>query len=207
MIRWSRSVEMAQRLEDKIEGDTYLGYPIIRRDTSIDGGISVGATEREAIVVDSKNDPYVLQLYQTAKHLATSGGSVHRSMVLASVYNTVLTAMPNTDVQIDAVLKHYDKGDKPVHLGYFIQHSIGVCRHHALTVGVLLELFKKDGHIRGTVSIDRNEMDGGAHMWARYTSYEGIVCVIDVTRRFLGTLQESLNRGSTWSYVRPTDKK
>src|SRR3989344_5929033 len=100
--RWTRSQQVEERLSRGkqiyyVNGIPYYqGRHIIHRDTQIDGGVSIGATPREAIVVDSKY-PAIKELYEKAKRKASKRGIVRRDWVLESSYDVVLEAMPLRD--------------------------------------------------------------------------------------------------------------
>ncbi|MCK4826180.1 hypothetical protein KA005_61120, partial [bacterium] len=96
-------------------------------------------------------------------------------------------------------------GDQKVMLDQFLRYGVGVCRHSALTAGLLLELLIKEKYLDGQVSVDRNTVEGG-HAWARYTNTKGTVYIIDITQEFFGTLDEAVVNGK-WDYSREEDKK
>jgi hypothetical protein len=205
VIQWNRSVQVVERLEHKISNNEYLGRPIISRDTTINGGIYPGANSREAIIVDSSEDKYIQQLYQKAKDSVTYNGKIDRLKVLEAVFKIAQSAIfPDSD-EVESMIQKFNMYDKPIYLGFFIKNRIGVCRHYALTTGVLLELFKQEKIIRGKVSIDRNSIGQNGHSWTRYTSYNGTICIVDAAQNFIGTLDKAKHEAS-WNYLRPNDK-
>jgi hypothetical protein len=207
MVTWERTQLLKDRISELLDSDgNYEGRPLIYRDQPIDGGVSLGGFPREAIVVDSKKYPAINRLYEIAKRKATVNGKVLRSGVLRAVYDTVNKALPTqSEFAVNQLLANAGIGDdEKITLDAFINEGVGVCRHSGLTAGVLLERFIKDGHIRGNVSIDRNTTGLGGHEWARYTSFNGNVAILDVTQRFFGTLEESAAQ-FTWPYARPED--
>lgn len=206
MTEWDRTKMAYERLEDKLDADgKYQGRHIIGRDTPIDGGVSLGGSSREAIVVDSKQYPKIRELYQLAKTKASENGRVNRSKVLRAVYDTVTEALPTQDNgEVENLVKKLDvRDDKKISLDVFIERGVGVCMHSALTAGVLLELFKNDGYIGGNISVDRNNTSLGAHAWARYTTSDGTAMILDVTQKYFGTLDNAASQGR-WPYERPT---
>lgn len=202
---------------------TYQGRDIIGRDTKIDGGVYTGTYGGEAIVVDSKKYPDgINKLMQEVKIRAFNEEKVaiDRGEVLRSVFNVVSEAMPYSKSGVQALLDGIAKDEgrtkladgTKVALDSFIQARVGVCRHQALTAGLLLEMLKDEGIIRGQVSVDRNKkwnpMDDkyDGHAWVRYTSYSGTVMILDVAQGYFGRLEDSEGIRHGWDYMRPEDK-
>ena len=102
-------------------------------------------------------------------------------------------------------------GDK-VELSVFMAAGVGVCRHQALACAVTLERFKDEGHIRGSISIDRNirrdpKMENSdGHAWVRYTSHGGNIMILDVAQNYFGLLKDS-SRDAQWNYMRPEEQQ
>jgi len=210
-MNWDKTIRMEERLNDKIETvngvDYYQGRHIIKRDTEIDGGVCLGEGEREAIVVDSQKYPKLRQLYEKAKQKASVDNKVQRDRVLKAVYDIVLDAMPNKDYNktVQLLDKYKIWNDGKITLDIFINEDAGVCRHKALACGALIELFKKDGYVRGKPSIDRNSSVIGGHAWCRYTSFNGDVQILDVMQEYFGSLEDSI-KNAKWDYRRPEEK-
>jgi hypothetical protein len=202
---------MRQRLGRNISGgpdgtEYYQKRPIIHRNTPVLGRVYLGASPREAIVVDSEKYPALKKLYEEAKKRATdSSGKINKGMILGAVYNVVKEKMEPDEEKVDEIIEELGVGnDGKVALDVFIERGVGVCRHHALTCAALLELFKIDGYIRGTPSVDRNSTELGAHAWCRYTNSRGEVFILDPTLGFLGRLEDAEEKG-IWQYKRPED--
>ena len=199
------------RLNNKIETingiDYYRGRHIIKQDTAIDGGVCLGNGKREAIVVDSQKYPKLRELYEKAKQKASVDNKVQRNRVLKAVYDVVLDAMPNQDsVKSESLIyKYHAWNDRKISLDVFINEDAGVCRHKALACGALIELFKKEGYVRGKPSIDKNSSPSGMHAWCRYTSFNGDVQILDVMKEYFGSLKDSV-KNAKWNYRRPEEK-
>ncbi|MBU2638844.1 MAG: hypothetical protein KJ955_07765 [Nanoarchaeota archaeon] len=206
MADWSRTMFSEKRLEDVLEGESYLGRKIIHRDSPIDKGVYLGAGEREAIVVDSDKYPAIRKLYEKAKEKALVGlaeKDIVKCMVLRAVYETVKETMTACDEKaVDAIVRLARCGkDGKIALDLFIENQVGVCRHMALACGALLELFRKDGFVSGNISIDRNT-DKGGHAWCRYTNSGGEVYILDVAQNYVGRMEKAVN----WDYRRPDEQ-
>ncbi len=206
MPDWDRTHFSEKRLEDVLEGGMYRGRRIIKRDSPIDGGVYLGAGEREAIVVDSEKYTEIKRLYEIAKEKALVGKvdiSVAKYLILNAVFGTVKEAMAYNEAAADGLAAICNSGsDGKITLDLFIKNKIGVCRHMALACGALLELFKKDGYIRGNASIDRNTGKGG-HAWCRYTNSGGEVYILDVAQGYIGRIEKAKN----WDYRRPDEQE
>ena len=183
----------------------YQGRAIIGRDTPINGGVYF-YNQDEAVVVDDQADKRLMPIYgsviQKIEQIRRTGIDP-KGQILNIVYETVARLMPYDTGAGDRV--HQRVGDNhKVYLGEFI--GGGVCRHQGLLAAYLLEKLKTNGYVRGTVSVDRNQILGrGGHAWARYTNSAGVVYILDVAQHYLGELKKKKNL-LAWNYERPEDK-
>lgn len=206
----------------------FAGRPIIAHDTPINGGVYLGAHRREAIVVDDERYPRELDrvyldalddIYRIASEQALYPGDHYygisnqrstdeltvRERVLAPVYGAVLKALPYRSDIVNSVVG--DSNDDKVTINRFIEAGGGICRHQGLLTAYVIERLMRDGELMAEdrVSMDRNSVSGtGAHGWARYTSSDGTVYVIDPAQKFVGTLGDAA-RLHAWPYARPGD--
>ena len=205
MSSWFRSEQAVSRVDPRKSGH-YQGRRIIKRDTKIDGGVSIGGYPREAIVVDSEKYPAIQILYQRAKINAKSDGLITQRSAIRAVYETV------DDVFIRRSEESLDNfresrgivDDKKVALDAFIAAGVGVCRHMALTAGVLLEKLIEEGYLRGRASVNRNSYNHSAHEWARFEESVGGIYIIDVAQKYQGTLQGAILLNK-WPYAKPDE--
>jgi len=204
MAEWNKTRVLEQRLGP--ESGFYQDRPVIHRDSPIDGGVYLGQDEREAIVIDSQKYPKQRELYEASKRRATERGIVRKDRILGSVFETVAEAMPRYDIDaVEKLIQRYGvENDGKISLDVFLKKGIGICRHHALACAVLLELFGKEGFISGKASIDRNSTDIGGHAWCRYTNSAGEVFILDVSKKYIGRLEDIENE-DRWAYQRPED--
>jgi len=211
-VKWDRTQIMRRRLGRNISVDSrrrerYQGRSVIHRNTSVLGGVYLGAFPREAIVVDSEKYPAIRELYKEAKKRAINPktGKIEKNMILGAVYDVVRKKMKPNEEEVEKIIKELRAGnDRKVALDVFIEKGVGVCRHHALACAALLELFRKEGYVQGSPSVDRNSTKLGAHAWCRYTNSAGEVFILDPTLGFLGTPEEAEKKGM-WQYKRPED--
>ncbi len=227
-VSWDKTHRAGERLASEgrltsINGiEYYQGRPLIHRDSPIDGGVYLGAGQREAIVVDStRSDSKIRELYQKVLARAREYDPVekkytlNKGKVLNAVFDTVKEAMPvQDDAAVQRIVDRRAVGkDGKIDLDVFIKEGVGECRHDALACAVLLELLKKDGFVSGRASVDRNaafypEGDdrlSGGHAWCRYTNSVGEVYVLDVAQGFIGSLEEASKNPKAWAYQRPDD--
>ena len=213
--RWERTRRAEERLPAiPLNDGLFKGREIIHRDSRIDGGVSLGATGREAIVVDWRHEATpgairsLASLYAAAVERATLDGRFRRSLALQAVYDTVRVHFVDcSSGAVERVNERIAAGpDDKVHLDCYIAARAGVCRHLALACAAILERMIDNGMLRGHVSHDRNSIPGqGAHAWCRYTTSSGEVVILDAMQGFLGTLQESQKPG-IWNYARPEER-
>lgn len=203
-VEWDKTLIGVERLKEKnlyeepdreSQNGYYLGRPIIGRDTPINGGIYVGGGEREAIVVDdSKGDSPLNDVYTellSVRQRAVKRGENFKGTLLSHVFDLVKDRLPYSPRKVNqvAIIRRL-KPDDPVSLDTYIQMGGGVCRHQALLAAYLLERLKKEGIVRGSVSIDRNYVKGrGGHAWVRYVNSAGILFVIDPARELISEIR------------------
>lgn len=202
-----RTILACNRLEDRIRDGLYKGRSLIRQDSVIDGGIYLGAYEREAIVVDSVKYPLLVKVYQEAKQRTRNdSGVVCNNLILWMVYSLVQEKLPFNEPKVEEIVRQYHvNGDGKISLSFFIDKKAGVCRHQALLAAFLLERFKGEGHLHGRVSVDRDSTSSGAHAWCRYTTSYGRVFILDPAKKFMGDLSEAAPKKSLF-YFRDSDK-
>lgn len=183
----------------------FQGRPIIGRDRKIDGGVYLGGSAREAVVVDGEKDPALEKVYQELlkrRREAQSRGKDFKDGILEDVWELVGQVMPYNEVKVQEIERSLPEPDTKIYLSAFI--GGGVCRHQALLTGYLLERLSKEGLVGGKVSIDRNYVpDEGGHAWVRYTNSAGDVFILDSAQRYIGRLDEISE--DRWFYERPED--
>lgn len=219
-VRWDKTQIGIERVESSLvhtgrneEKGFFAGFPIMGSDTAINGYISVGEKEREAIVVDERNDEQLReatdQFFKFLKEQAEKNTCSEKEIALGCVYVFLQRVFPkkeNLDSQLSEFINTYgDQSDPVIYLGRFIQVHIGVCRHMAIFGAFLIEKMVSKGILGGRVSVDRNAISlVGGHAWIRYTSKQGSVCIIDATKKFIGTLEQSVKE-QKWVYLRPEE--
>ena len=213
--RWSRS----RKAQERIGKRRFLNRHLIKRDTPVLDGVYIFQYSGEAIIVDA-NSPILQKLYDIIYQ--SSGWDEHS--IIKTTYDAIWLLFTKKQAEIDAQhqtdlaapsyievvneLAEQFYGDREVSLDLFLETKIGVCRHRALAVAALLEMFKEEGLISGQISIDRSGKDeygDGGHAWARYTDEDGVVWILDASMDYFGRLMDSPPDG--WEYFRPTDKR
>lgn len=187
----------------------YKGYPILgRKSTSVCGGVYLGGSAREAVIVD-EDSPTLRRGYRDAtanlRHLFENGSTVPLGTILNEIMHQVQVIMPFDETKTDLICQPY-YGDQLVGLSAFVEEHAGVCRHQALFAGYCIEQLINAGYMPGTVGVERNTSpNGGTHGWAVYrtgSEESAEIFVIDPTQSFVGTKQEAARRGG-WSYELP----
>src|SRR5574341_113213 len=205
--RTARAVErLTARGQISESGETklYHNSDIIGRDFPIDGGIYLGAYQREAIVVDFFNSPMLKSIFERAK-LEISTQSLRAELdILNAVYAAVYQAMAYDHKAVEELVREQGvKEDGEISLDVFADRGIGVCRHMALTCGVIIERLIKERVMEGSVSVDRKTFKEGGHAWCRYKGPDGAVFIVDVAQKYCGKLSSpSVIR----AYSRPVEE-
>lgn len=210
--QWSRTDKLKERLKDDEKlhfknGRLFFDkYHVIHRDTAIDGGICLGANQREGVVVDSKNDPILERTGKDfLKILINEDIIEYPYLIITKAYEYTVSLFKIHDM--DNIVQAY-RNDRTIHLGSFIGYQIGNCVHKSLTCGYLIEMTSRIMNFKDKVSIDRNSLsDIGAHAWARYTFPKTkLAYILDpakLTHGFLKLIHNNSN--CQWIYNRPED--
>lgn len=191
----------------------YMNHQILgRASNSVDDGVYLGGSAREAIVVDGKS-VILRQVYDSiANELRQSfdrNETLTMRAILLKVMHKIQEVMPYDDQKTEHISRqHY--GDKLVGLSSFVKERAGVCRHQGLLAAYIIESLIKDGHILGSVGIERNTVEemGGTHAWAVYKASINEtkeVIVVDPAQSFVGTKKQA-QREKGWEYYLTTDQ-
>lgn len=213
IYEWEATSRGAARAEDNgqfrpADGKAPYGYfqgrPIIGRDAAINGGVYIGGSAREALVVDDQKYPEQLDQAFRPVLLAILPDFLENRLqamtALGYVRDVVATLIPFSDAVADKAAD--SKRDRKVALNDFIGRG-GVCRHQALLAAYLVERLIRASFLRGSVSIDRSQRHDGAHAWVRFTIVGGEVYILDVTHGVLDCLANT--HGLGWRYHRDSD--
>jgi len=219
--RWPYTVNGA------ILGNIYNGRGVIRRDSRIDGGVMVHLDSRgnpvaEAVEIDFEKDKIYARWLEEVKHIATKGGAQQMTgkQAMDAAYEVVRKRMQYSQANAEEVIafrtggstKRSDYAGKTVPLADFMFAGVGVCRHQAATVAVMMEKLIDEGLIAGEISLDANTnwnatgeeiIDG--HAWARYKDADGTVYIIDVVSEVHGQLVDT-DGDDFWNYARAEDR-
>lgn len=189
----------------------YQGRKVIRRDSTIEGGVyvvsdGIGNGLYEATVVDSTADKklenaYIALLRRLDTILTnTSDGKVREQNILGTIYQLALEAIPYDMEKSEKAESLFPPGTK-ISLGSFF--GGGVCRHQALLIGWLAEKLIADKVLMGKISLERNQLANGGHSWARFTSSDGSVTILDAAQNYVGAIVPADDNQRIWNYARP----
>ncbi len=186
---------------------SFQGRPVIGRDTKVNGGVYIGDSSREAIVVDDSKDDSLNKTYRelrVRRYQKEKKGIDFKDQILEEVWALVQEVIPYNEEAVNKIENSLPEPDTKVYLSEFF--GGGICRHQALLGAYLLERLKNEGFLRGKVSVDRNFVpDQGGHAWIRYETYDGEVMILDPAQNYIGSLYSVANTGR-WFYERPEDK-
>lgn len=209
---WDKTSKGEERLMlkeplNKNEYKTFKGRHIIGRDRPINGGVYLGSSEREAIVVDDSKQLELINIYRELvirQKLKEMQGGSFKADVLSEVDTLTKEIFPSGGKAIVTEIISEYPPDTKISLATFIKKKGGVCRHKALLAGYLLEKLKNEGYISGEVSIDRNYIpEKAGHAWVRYINSEGEIYIIDPSKNFVGLSKDADE--NRWLYERPKE--
>ena len=200
-----------QKAENPDEQAVFQGRPVISRDTPINGGVYLGSGAREAIVVDDNKDLQLYIAYATLvnRHKAktTLAGKNFKEGILEAVFEKAKECLPYDNNKVENLNRQNGfNGVVKVQLGFYMRNKCGVCRHQALLAAYFLEKLKEEGHLSGTISVDRNTVKGkGGHAWVRYKTSSGKIVVIDPAQGVVA-YKDNIS-ADKWPYDRPDEVK
>lgn len=191
----------------------YMNHPILgRASKSVDGGVYLGGSDREAIVVDGKSI-VMKQIYEAVASELRQPFERNETLpiqaVLMRVMSKVQEVMPYDSRKTEDISRQHH-GDKLIGLSTYVKERAGVCRHQGLLAAYIIESLIKDGQMSGAVGVERNTVEdmGGTHAWAVYKSRNNgaeEVIVVDPAQSFVGTKAQAQREGR-WEYRLTTDK-
>ncbi len=215
---WDRTVRLLERVKWQIDrrylaGHGWIEYfkdrHVIGRDRPVVEGVYLGLFAREAIVV-SERDGVLRERYATLRARLRRffwQTKPDELSVIRTVHAFVREQLPGGVSATEAIVARHmraDDADRKIDLTVFLGGRAGVCRHRALLGAYFLEKLIKDKILDGTCSIDRSEMNGGGHAWARFVSRKtGRILISDAGLDECGDIFEVEQK---WGYRRPEDK-
>lgn len=182
-----------------------------RQSQRINGGVYLGGSQREAIVVDDVADPRLKAiaggfLYEHSKR------SIWQRVVGAPAPSTVETltqikdfvrrVMPYDGQKTEEFSRQFS-GDRVVSLGEYPTRGFGVCRQEGLMGAYLAEQVASVGRLSGYAGMERDTQEdfGGTQGWGTFTdSRSGELYVIDSAQDFVGTKAEARQQPGRWPY-------
>jgi hypothetical protein len=212
--QWDKTITAEDRVKPKsnifrrlIERKkTFQGRPIIGRDRPINGGVYLGAAEREAIVVNDNEDRPLITICKKAIQMLRDNDSLSNESqkgYSAIIWQVVEEAMPYDKSNVEKIVNRLPSPDALVYLSTFI--GGGVCRHQALLAGYLLEKLISVGYIKGKVSVDRNQIGKNGHAWVRFIGSEGQIYIFDFLHQSGVRRLNHIPGEMRWKYKRPEE--
>lgn len=201
-VAWNKDMLARTRVAHRLVDGKLNGRHLIERDTRISGGIYLSASPRLAITVDG-TFPEVSVLHQRIlerAQLVSPLIEVPENVFLNHVCSITRQTINNDVLGYVGIFEGViNSNDHQMSLDDFIKTQIGDCRVFALLAGVLTERLTDGDLLLGSVSVDRNTVEGlGGHVWARYKDFFGTVTIIDATNNYVGD-----EEGGPWIYRRP----
>lgn len=203
-------LEEAQR-QGALVADGYSGQHkkldvLNRNKPVIDGSVDLRAygSGREANVVDS-TDPSYERLYdilygalrhnlgEARKHTA---GQYTDADVMQAAYDAVRQVMKYDLEAVNAIIDReiIKSGSRDINLGSFMREGVGICRHMALAAAWVLNHAAERGLLsrRASAVSEANSVPEkqSGHEWARYTSADGTIYIVDAAYEYVGPLAD-----------------
>lgn len=175
----------------------YDGRPIIGECSPVNGGVYVGATPHEAVVVDEKYGTLEKQYDDLVLSLARFyGPSASQEQVIVShVLQTVKRTMQVSERAANELTERRGIiNDQKAALDIYIGAHIGAPRHLVLLAGYFLEKLRSRGLIKGNFSIgaDCDLQNGARDEKLFYTSPEGKIFSFDPRRWDASTSHQNI---------------
>ncbi len=225
---WEYTTRTSAHVRNSPEGSSeggpygsYMGRHVIGRDSRIVGGISMVAGYPILIVVEEE-DGVLPRIYEEMAERIARGNVRRLDALLAEVRSTVAQAIPYNYKAIKQIClrESPDGKERVLQLSLFVVERTGTCWHQGLMAAYLIEKLIEEGYIHGTVSTDRNMKRDRlnewveyavrgyvGHQWARYTTRNGVVYIVDEAQGYCGKLVDvPLDKPGFWrDYFRPDD--
>ncbi len=191
----------------------HLNHPKLgRKSVSVDDGVYLGGSAREAIWVNGESEVLKKVYEELAQELRTGfkdRKTATTQIILIRVRDKVREVMPYDGPKTTSISQDY-YGDKLAELSMYVNERAGVCRHQALLAAYLTEMLINEGFLRGGIGVERNTVEdyGGTHAWAVFKPEGGKpedTIVIDPSQPFVGTKAQA-ERENRWAYRLSTDK-
>jgi hypothetical protein len=187
---------------------TYLNHPIIGKNSpTVENGVYMGGSSREAIVVDGESET-LQKSFQGLLEKIHYAKPPDLISVLKIIKMHVQQEMPYDGPKTEQISSKY-KGDMLVGLSQYINQKAGVCRHQALFASYLTNRLIQEGILYGESHVQRNNVPdfGGAHGWATFVAPDGTEYVIDPAQNFEGTKEEARRQTGKWQYYVPLEEQ
>lgn len=188
-IEGVKRVEFHHSYKPTISPESPYGYfrnrPIIGESNRINGGIFIGATSHEAIVIDEK---YGL-LEKIFATLEIRCGELDHSLatyeydVFSKAISLTRESLRFSEEGVSQIEKRYNiKSDDKVTLDLYLKRKVGVSRHQVLLAAFLLERLRDKGFIRGVPTIESQISESIPQERLLFTSGDGEIFRFDPTK-------------------------
>jgi len=218
---WNMASSIQERLKKNpdysLPGTKYLfgslrGRFVIDQNTKVIGGVFLGYPAREAITVEEEG-PILSSAYSELltdlRRKKEALGIGFEEYILKFICKLVQRLMPRSTPEALKAMRDSCRisADEELSLETCLKHETGDADHQALFAAYLLERLNKEHehYLAGKVSVERNWLPGGGHVWLRYTHSPSDVYILDPKKNYVGRLDDySFPR---WPYERASDLK
>jgi len=146
--------------DDEAPYGKFLGRPIIGEHTKINGGVYVGTSAQEALVIDEKygllKECYTELMLRYVRKYGTKQKDALEQHIVKEIIDLTkekLRYRSNREIEEFAAGKGY-KLDRKISLDIYIESGLGTDRHQILLAAYLLEKLKEAKYLKGKVYLD-----------------------------------------------------
>jgi len=134
------------------------GRIIIGEEPPIHGGVYIGATPQEAVVVDEKYgnlEPLYMRLLVKFLNLQKNGSSQITEEIIPFIFEFAQDSLELSTERVRSIIKDQEiEPDQKVTLDLFLLHKTGLPRHQILLAAYLIEKLINKGYLQGQLKIE-----------------------------------------------------
>ncbi|MFW5746731.1 MAG: hypothetical protein ACOCWQ_04245 [Nanoarchaeota archaeon] len=198
---WKKTIIATQRLCQRMYWQNgwlmYQGRHVITRETPISQGVYLSETESEAIVANPESVDHLTR--QTLIRTPACLGIPLKGQILSTVTKVTRESFDDSNDPIYALQQNNVAAEQKVDIGFFLSARTGVCKHMAITAGLILENLVAQGILNGYARINRSSNTQHGHAWVRYTNSAGEPLIVDPALNYAGPVACT----SDWDYRNP----
>lgn len=197
------SSDFTKMVKTRLFSDTYRGYPLIGRDSPVEGGV-YGTAHSEMVLVDNES-PITHRAVMDVLMAVREEGSYQTMDTIATlsvIEEEVRERLHYDRGKIEKMCEPYYYAKDMMFLSEFIEEGVGVCRQQCLLAALCIsEAVNQQLLSDGVARVERNTSRKyhESHAWAVYRKTGGQEYIVDAAHAVVKPRKEARWRAS-WPY-------